>query len=238
MKATIKSLVLVVVLMLSAFVSAQDIIITTDERKIEAKIVEVSKSEIRYKEIGDLEGPTFVLSTKEINSILYSSGKVTVFKHTPTAPEFKNNGARITKTDDFYYLGDTRLTEAEYLSFIRLNCPEAWVSYVKGRRLWANGWCLFGLGLGATFGLGVPLTVAGSRDARYNGRYGMLASGCTFLTLGCLATTACIPCLIVGGIKKNNSHEVYNEVCATKERAALELDFQAGQNGMGLALKF
>ena len=58
---------------------AQDIIITTDAQKIEAKILEVSKSEIRYKEKDNLDGPTFVLGTDEINSIIYSNGKVVFY---------------------------------------------------------------------------------------------------------------------------------------------------------------
>lgn len=58
---------------------AQDIIVTTDSKKIEAKIMEVSKSEIKYKEADNLEGPTFVLSTDEINTIIYSNGKVVLY---------------------------------------------------------------------------------------------------------------------------------------------------------------
>ena len=59
--------------------AAQDIIVTTAAQKIEAKILEVSKSEIKYKEIDNLEGPTFVLETNEINSIIYSNGKVVLY---------------------------------------------------------------------------------------------------------------------------------------------------------------
>lgn len=58
---------------------AQDIIVTTDARKIEAKITEVSKSEIRYKEKDYLDGPTFVVSTNEISSIIYANGKVVLY---------------------------------------------------------------------------------------------------------------------------------------------------------------
>ena len=58
---------------------AQDIIITTNAQKIEAQILEVSKSEIRYKEKDNLDGPTFVLGTDEINSIIYSNGKVVFY---------------------------------------------------------------------------------------------------------------------------------------------------------------
>ena len=48
-------------------------------KKIEAKITEVSKSEIRYKEADNLEGPTFVIETNEISSIIYANGKVVLY---------------------------------------------------------------------------------------------------------------------------------------------------------------
>ena len=66
-----------VVLSLAAY--AQDIILTTDAKKIEAKITEVTKSEIRYKEKDYLDGPTFFISTDEINSIIYGNGKVVLY---------------------------------------------------------------------------------------------------------------------------------------------------------------
>lgn len=61
------------------FVSAQDIIITRDEKKIDAKVLEISETEVKYKEADDLEGPTFVLGIQKIASIVLSSGKVKVF---------------------------------------------------------------------------------------------------------------------------------------------------------------
>ena len=65
--------------MFSLATCAQDIIVTNDSKKIDAKIVEVSKSEVRYKEIDNLDGPTFVIETKEISSVIYSNGKVVVY---------------------------------------------------------------------------------------------------------------------------------------------------------------
>lgn len=58
---------------------AQDVIVTTDAKKIEAKIMEVSKTEIKYKEHDNLDGPTFIISTDEINSIIYKNGKVVLY---------------------------------------------------------------------------------------------------------------------------------------------------------------
>lgn len=69
---------------------AQDVIITTDAKKIEAKILEVSKSEIKYKEHDNLDGPTFILPADEISSVIYSNGKVVLYDH-PQPIEQKNN---------------------------------------------------------------------------------------------------------------------------------------------------
>lgn len=69
----------VIATMLSSSIWAQDIIVTTDAKKIEAKITEVSKSEIKYKEFDYQDGPTFTLSVEEINSIIYANGKVTLY---------------------------------------------------------------------------------------------------------------------------------------------------------------
>lgn len=76
---------LALVLLQSVLLMATDVIVTKDERTIEVKILEVSKTEIHYKEANYLDGPTFVISTDEISSITYGNGTVTVFKEEPKA---------------------------------------------------------------------------------------------------------------------------------------------------------
>ena len=68
-----------IAIFLSVSIRAQDIIVTTDAKKIEAKITEVSKSEIKYKEFDYQDGPTFTLGVEEINSIIYANGKVALY---------------------------------------------------------------------------------------------------------------------------------------------------------------
>ena len=240
-----KLVTLCVICLASICLYSQDIIVTMDEKKIDAKILEVSKTEVRYKELDNLEGPVFVIATSDINTIIYSSGKVSVFKHDLESEQKRDGlytqgvGSQITKIDDYYYLADAKMTEEEYLNYIKLNCPEAWASYAKGYNLWKTGWGLFGVGIGLSTLVGVPLWVSGAFDLYNTGNAGLLIGGCTTFTIGCIASTACIPCLIVGGIKKNNSHKVYNEVCASKNTmSSLELDLQTSQNGIGFALKF
>ena len=74
------------ILMATFTTFAQDIIITSDSQKIEAKIVEVSKTEIKYKELDNLDGPMFVLPMEDIVSIIYANGKVYV----PKKPQADN----------------------------------------------------------------------------------------------------------------------------------------------------
>lgn len=59
---------------------AQDVIITRQSERIDAKILEVSESEIRYKKQNNPDGPTFVLSTAKVASILYANGEVQTFE--------------------------------------------------------------------------------------------------------------------------------------------------------------
>lgn len=80
MKHTISKLFSsVVILLMTTYVQAQDIIVTNDAQKIDAKIIEVSKSEIRYKETDNLDGPTFVIETADVSTIIYSNGKVVLY---------------------------------------------------------------------------------------------------------------------------------------------------------------
>ena len=81
-------------LFVTAYACAQDLIITCDAKKIDAKVLEISETEIKYKEADDLEGPTYVLGLPKVLSIIFSSGTVKVFGinpentvlHTPQEP--------------------------------------------------------------------------------------------------------------------------------------------------------
>jgi hypothetical protein len=67
-------------------VSAQDLIILRDGSVIEAKVTEISPSEIRYKRANHLDGPTIVVPVPTVLSIRYANGKVDQFNAAPAAP--------------------------------------------------------------------------------------------------------------------------------------------------------
>lgn len=63
--------------------SAEDIIVLRSSKRIAANIEEVGKTEVRYKEVNSPNGPTFVLDTDDILSIIYASGSVQNFQQRP-----------------------------------------------------------------------------------------------------------------------------------------------------------
>lgn len=68
---------LTLLLMLSAAtcVKAQDTIYKTDSQSIQAKILEISPSEVRYKRFSNQQGPTYVLPVGQIAYIVYQNGE-------------------------------------------------------------------------------------------------------------------------------------------------------------------
>ncbi|GEM_PF-6137615 len=87
MKQTLSKVIVVITLIVCAFppIFAQDIIITNQAKKIDANILEISASSIKYKEFDNLNGPTFVLNVDEINSIIYSNGRVVLYNQRTNA---------------------------------------------------------------------------------------------------------------------------------------------------------
>ncbi len=72
-----KRLILLVLLLVAALpLMAQDMIVRRDGSVVQAKILEVSSSEIKYKKFAKHDGPLFVLKTSEIISINYEDGEV------------------------------------------------------------------------------------------------------------------------------------------------------------------
>lgn len=61
---------------------AQDIIVTRQSERIDAKVTEVTENEVRYKKTSNPDGPVFVLSKSNIVSIIYANGEVQLFNDT------------------------------------------------------------------------------------------------------------------------------------------------------------
>jgi len=90
-----KKLCLAVLFVCSLFpVYAQDMIILKDGNVIEAKVVEISPTEIRYRRLTNLDGPIIVIPADSVLSIRYENGTTDIINEnataTPTAPATPN----------------------------------------------------------------------------------------------------------------------------------------------------
>lgn len=66
---------------------AQDLIVKTDSTKIEARVLEISPENVRYKRFSNLEGPTYLLPTIEIHYIRYANGETEYYTRSiPATP--------------------------------------------------------------------------------------------------------------------------------------------------------
>ena len=100
-----KKITILVFMSLMAMVSlAQDIIITKEKEKIDAKVIEVSDAIIKYKKSSHIDGPTFVIEADKVVCITYENGDVDLMTTTNQNISNDNNIGYITKTDNVYTL--------------------------------------------------------------------------------------------------------------------------------------
>lgn len=232
-----KKIFTILTILLSAMtLFAQDVIVTKDAQKITAKITEVSANEIKYLDSEMPDGPTFVLSTNEIASIIYATGKVKVFNqdNAPSVvvkdmPASYQYNQLISRCGNTYWCNGMPLKGKTYEQFLQENCIEAYTHYKKGQNTATAGWALLGVGLATNFACNLTVAID---SYLYDDPILMF-----FTCLGTALELAAVPTLIVGYHKKHQSANIYNREI-NKNRTQAYWSLNASQNGFGLALNF
>jgi len=86
-------LLLLCILAISSVGFAQDIIVTKDAKKINAKVLRMNPDNVKYKDFDDQEGPTQTILKSDIVSILYENGEVEAFVSEATSSSESDAGA-------------------------------------------------------------------------------------------------------------------------------------------------
>jgi len=218
---------------IALFCFAQDIIVTTDARRIEAKVLEVSESEVKYKETDNLEGPTFIISTNNISSIVYANGKVALYQGTPTAtndPSDSNSAPFfVTRMGEKYTYKGVVMRGDVYAYFLSDNCPNAYLVYHNGYIVAYTGLMFLSVAVGLELGTLIGGAIAGG--------YNSSSLPFMYCALGC--SVASIPLLIVGYNKMHKSVDVFNQECSRRtSRMYGYWSVNASKYGVGLAFNF
>ena len=217
-------------------VFAQDIIITKDSKRIEAKILEVSSTEVKYKRITNIDGPTFVELVSNISTIIYSNGEVEAFNVEIQKEEeikiedlsLENHLPEIAKVGQNLFMtsNNEQMSSAEFKSYLEKNCLSAYNVWINGEALRKTGWFCFSLGLSLDL---MSIIISSTSDHR---RIAHFIGG-----IGGLFEIVCIPTLIVGYQRKQKAVNYYNSLC-TKKNPNITLNFGVAPNQVGCILSF
>ena len=231
-----KLIFLCVVMLASVCAFAQDVIIKRDASKIQAKIIEVSDSEVRYKNFNNQSGPTFVVKTDDIATIMYENGEVQLFekKAEPAVQSGRSSydspyGGELSYMGGNYFLNDKIMSKDEYRYFLQKNCKPAYEYYRKCTNM--GNW-----GIGLTSAGAALLIVGGVLFAEEED-----VAGPIMLGVGFACTVTGVPLLSVGYTFRKKSTLIYNERCsnsACNNVEKIRFELQTSRDGLGIALRF
>lgn len=135
--------------MMCLAVSAEDIIVLRSAKRISANIIEVGKTEVKYKEANNPDGPTFILDTDDILSIIYASGTVQNFQQRPKEvsqweyeemQEAKRLEALKARADSIAQAKQlAKELKQQHRDSLKTDRKERWAAYPWTNMLLANG---------------------------------------------------------------------------------------------------
>ena len=74
-----KNLLFLMSLSISSVAFSQDLLKKVDGEQIDVKVLEISKTEIKYKKSNVADSPIYIICTKEVNNITFSNGEIEFF---------------------------------------------------------------------------------------------------------------------------------------------------------------
>ena len=131
-----------------------------------------------------------------------------------------------------YSYGTTQMDEKAFRLFMQQNNRQAYLKYMQGKQRIDAGWVML---IG-----GVILSASGGVCIDYGSYtyalHAVYVTGWIFSGIGIFSGLTSIPLLSVGYTRQKNAIKMFNE--QDTKQPAVTLNFQANQNGIGLALNF
>jgi hypothetical protein len=215
---------------------AQDIIVTKDSKRIEAKILEVNINDIKYKNFNNQNGPTYTILKSEIASIIYENGTVEAFSNAQISNASSNSSRNVGNANNGTLMSVSRfnqMNDKEQELFLEQVDPEIYSKFRGGASLRTTGKVLFSIGMGLSGG-GLGLIIGGAAV----GDADIISAGGTFLSIGQTLVLVSIPLSAIGGAKKKSAQNDYKAKYSgiSSHGTSLKLNFYG--NGVGLAIAF
>ena len=246
MKTALKTILTGCLIAIGSFALAQDVIITKDSKKIDAKVIEVNVDNIKYKNFDDQDGLVYTIPKNEVISILYQNG--TIFANStgnssvnqydcvksPILEDVRMDGNTI-------YYKNKLAGKRDMMEILQKTYYPSYKKYVSGSRAVTAAGGLFITG--AAIGIGGML-VGGGGNVNGDGDV-TVAVGIVMLIVGSAEIITSIPLAAVGYAKKSKAKREFIRHCLTFQPEKTEkqldlphLDFNVKSNGVGLAWTF
>lgn len=156
--------------------------------------------------------------------------------------------APVERIGNTYVCDGFEMSKREYRDFLYSRSPLAYDEFIRGYKLSAAGWAVFGVGLGAeSLGLwflcGATALLSSSSDAGWIGAIIVMFGSIYAITMGvslCVSggvlLLASVPMLGVGYSRMHKSVDVYN--VDLRSETTLSFGVTSSDNSVGLALRF
>lgn len=248
-----KTRLLIIIALLSAFayeLSAQDKVYTTDNRVIEAKVLEISEVELIYKAFDNPDGPRYRMPLHKVFKIVFANGSTQVFNEYAQSPFLPMMGdprhyGHIDYRWGGYYNHYGRLSESMLADYIGVSLYGS--EYIRASNQYWWGVGLVGSGAVALIiSLGVQLADNDLNNfAESKGMGGSYSSGYIagyVIGAGCIG--AGIPLWVKGSKKLRQIADDYNRNYLDRHYgredvgSKANLSLGATRSGFGLAFNF
>ena len=251
-------------LSLFVFADAQDIIITKDRLKIEAKVVHVNRSTIDYKEFDKPDGELKTMLKSNIASIAYENGIVEVYDNTNSEGQTSSvrpqarQALTCADMDNVTYKGgelfyNNRALSNKEIKYAIRNCkPELYKQYQSGHHRMVAGIVTTCVGLDFLASGCVFIAFSSvfdndnddddyfeeEEDEIHDIWFGL---GVGFAAVGATATAIGVPLWVSGVNKRNRTIQQFKDGfsdCTSGYSEPVHIDLVSHKNNIGLALKF
>lgn len=219
MKALYTILVFVLTLMLNK-VFTQDLIIKKNGEEIQCKVLEVLLTEVKYKKLSNLEGPTYSIMKTEIFMIKYENGEKEVFSDSEKEKQLSSSddsSIGLRNENRKFYLDNNEISKSDFLTNLKTN-RTAYMKYQDGKVLYTSGLVVI-IPSSVLFGVSIGRMILGE-----NQNNALLITSGSFLVAGQVLS-------YLGQRQKDKAVSIFN---SSRQSA---LNFGLGGNGLCLTYK-
>lgn len=204
------------------FGKAQDVINYQNGEQVQAKILEISGTKIKFKKFNNPDGPTYTIDRNAVASISYENGETVII----TSDDSVTDNSIITYHEKKFYINEARHNKEELLDFVKNNNETAYLKFDEGfqKKARGNGQLATSVTL---YVLSIPFFLS----------HDYVLSEYFVPILDIAATTL----LVFGFVNKSIGEHWLQDGCDiynSHHKSVAKLDFGFTGNGIGMTLSF